>query len=123
MIYAITSLVTGFVPLVTDNDVVANGWNSVQIVAVMVGTVIPILTALVTRSTASSSVKALVSLGLSAVASFGTEFINNHDHFYWQGALLTTVVVFITSVGTYMGLWKPTNIAGSKSKAAKALTG
>jgi hypothetical protein len=109
--------------LVTDNDVVANAWSAVQIVSVLVGTLIPILTALVTRSTASSGVKAVVSLGLSAVTGFGTEFINAGDAFYWQGALLTTIVTFVTSVATYYGLWKPTNVAGSNSAAARAFTG
>ena len=109
--------------LVTDNDVVANTWSAVQIVSVLVGTLIPILTALVTRSTASPGTKAVVNLGLSAIAGFGAEFIKAAgagESFYWQGALLTTVVTFVTSVATYYGFLKPTKLAGPDSAAGRA---
>lgn len=109
------------IALIADNDVVANGFNAVQIVSVLVGTFIPILTALVTKSTAKPGVKAVTTLALSAIAAFGTEFINHEgDAFYWQGALLTTVVTFVVAVATYYGLWRPTNVAGSNSAAGRA---
>lgn len=106
-----------------DNDIIANGFNTVQIVSLFVGTVIPILTALITKSTAPSGVKAVTALALSAVAAFGTEFINHTDNFYWQGALLTTLLTFMVSVATYYGLWRPTNVAGASSPTARAITG
>lgn len=111
------------VPAVADNDIVANAWSTVQIVSVLVGTLIPILTALVTRWNASPGVKAVTNLVLSAIAGFGAEFIkadNAGQEFYWQGALLTTIVTFVVSVATYYGLWKPTNVAGADSSAARA---
>lgn len=114
------------ISLVADNDVVANAWDAVQIVSVLVATIIPILTALVTKSTAAPGVKSVVTLGLSAIAGFGSEFIKASEAgatFYWQGALLTTIVTFVVAVATYYGLWKPTNVAGSNSAAAHAFTG
>jgi hypothetical protein len=63
-----------------------------------------------------------VNLALSAVTAFLTEYVNSAN-FVWQQALLTTVVTFVVSVATYYGLWKPTNVAGSTSPTARAITG
>jgi hypothetical protein len=103
-------------------DPVASSISTVQVVSILIGTLIPILVALVTRSTAPAGVKAVVNLALSAVTAFLTEYINS-TNFVWQQALLTTVMTFVVSVATYYGLWKPTNVAGSGSAAARAVTG
>jgi len=103
-------------------DPVASSISTVQVVSILIGTFIPILVALVTKSTATPRVKALVNLALSAASGFGAEFINSAN-FVWQQALLTTVVTFAVSVATYYGLWKPTNVAGSGSAAGRAITG
>jgi len=103
-------------------DPVASSISSVQVVSILIGTLIPILVALVTRSTAPPGVKAVVNLALSAVTGFGAEYVNDVN-FVWQQALLTTVVTFVVSVATYYGLWKPTNVASSSSPAARAITG
>ena len=103
-------------------DPVASSISTVQVVSILIGTVIPILVALVTRSTARPGVKAVVNLALSALSGFGTEYINS-TNFVWQQALLTTVVTFVVSVATYYGLWKPTNVAGRNSPTARAITG
>lgn len=117
--YAITTLA----PHTKDvGDPVAASISTVQVVSILIGTVIPILVALVTRSTARPGLKAVVNLALSALSGFGTEYINSAN-FVWQQALLTTVVTFVVSVATYYGLWKPTNVAGSSSSAARAITG
>lgn len=118
-VHAITALVA---PSEDAGDPVAASISTVQVVSLLVGTLIPILVALVTKSTAQPGVKAVVNLALSAVSGFGAEYINS-AHFVWQQALLTTVVTFVVSVATYYGLWKPTNVAGSSSPTARALTG
>lgn len=119
----VTHVITTLAPQVEDiEDPVASSISTVQVVSILIGTVIPIVVALVTRSTARPGLKAVVNLGLSALSGFGTEYINSAN-FAWQQALLTTVVTFVVSVATYYGLWKPTNVAGSASPAAHAITG
>lgn len=108
--------------LAADADPVASSIGTVQVVSILIGTLIPILVALVTKSTAPPGVKAIVNLALSAVSGFGTEFVNDAN-FVWQQALLTTVVTFVVSVASYYGLWKPTNVAGASSPIGRAITG
>lgn len=115
--------ITSFAALPLDvGDPVASSISSVQVVSLLIGTLIPIVVALVTKSTASPGTKAVVNLALSAVSAFGAEYVNSVN-FVWQQALLTTVTTFAVSVATYYGLWKPTRVAGAGSRASKAITG
>lgn len=108
-VYTITSLVQGL-----DNtvDPTANSDLSlVQVSSLLVGTLLPILVALVSTRVTSRAAKSWMLAGLSAVSGFLTEFINSGDNFVWQQALLTTVVTFVVAVATYYGLWNPTGIS------------
>lgn len=96
-------------------DPVATSLSAVQVVSVLLGTVYPILVALVTKVSTSSAVKAWLLAALSALSGFGFEFVND-SNFRWDQALLTTVVTFVTAVSTYYGLWKPTQVT---AKAAQ----
>lgn len=91
--------------------------DTVQVASLLVGVFIPILVALVTKRTTSSTVKSLLLLGLSAVSGFLTEYINSAN-FRWQQALMTTIVTFVIGVATHYGLWTPT---GVRDKAQASL--
>lgn len=103
-------------------DPVASSISTVQVASLLIGVFIPILVALVTKSTAPAGVKAVVHLALAAVTAFLTEYVNDPD-FVWQQALLSTVMTFVVGVALYAGLWRPTNLAGSASPTARAITG
>lgn len=97
------------------DDPVANSLTTVQVVSVLLGTVYPILVALVTKKSTNSAVKAWLLAALSAVSGFGFEYINS-TNFQYEQALLTTVVTFVTAVSTYYGLWKPTEVADAAAR-------
>jgi hypothetical protein len=120
-VYLITSLASGFVSGL-DNDIDPTAHTSlsvVQVASVLLGTVLPILVALV-RTRLSRAARAWSLAALSAISGFLTEFINNGDNFVWQQALLTTVVTFAVAVATYYGLWEPT---GTTDRVAAATSG
>lgn len=115
-VYVITGLVQGL-----DNSIDPTAHTNlsvVQVASVLLGTVLPILVALV-RNRLSTAARAWALAALSALSGFLTEFINNGSDFVWQQALLTTVVTFAVAVATYYGLWAPT---GTTDRVA-AITG
>lgn len=91
------------------DDPVANSISTVQVVSILVGTVLPILVGLVTKTVTSPTIKAVLLLALSGLSGFGSEYIND-PNFVWQQALLTTVVTFVVGVATHFGLWQPTGV-------------
>lgn len=113
-VYAVTTLVAGFVPFELDNSVDPSATNVslVQVASLLVGTILPIVVALVTKRSWSPQTKALVLAALSALSGFLTEFINS-TNFVWQQALLTSIMTFVVAVATYFGLWSRPNGDGN----------
>lgn len=73
------------------------------IVAVIGGTLVPILTALVTKLQAASGVKAIVALLLSVIVGVaGT--VTTSDTFEWKVAFLAAGSAFAMNVVTYLGV-------------------
>lgn len=111
--YVITSLVAGFVPYLDNSiDPAATNLSLVQVASLLLGTILPIAVALVTKKSWSGQTKAFILAALSALSGFLTEYINS-DNFVWQQALLTTVMTFIVAVATYFGLWSRPNGEGN----------
>lgn len=86
----------------------------VTLLTLVVGTVLPVLVALVTTRVTSSGKKAVLLAVLSAVAGLLSELLNAlqagvpYDVF---AGLVTAVTVFIIAVALHFGLWKPTGVA------------
>lgn len=75
---------------------------------------LPILVALVTATQASSAVKALVNLGLSALSTALITIVaalTSGTTIDWFTIIFTFVTGFIVSAGSYTHLWKPTGVA------------
>jgi len=89
----------------------------VQTLNVVVSVFLPILVALVTKTTTSAAVKAWLLALLNVLAAFITTYINDPDTFDLYGAVLTAVVSFATSVAVYYGLWRPTGVAPAANRA------
>jgi hypothetical protein len=93
-----------------------------QLLSVLIGTVLPIIVAIVTNRVAAGSVKALVLLALAAVTSFLTEWlaaVNAGDPFDFSQAAFGVLVTFLVAVATHFGLWKPIHVTGSDGAASK----
>jgi len=102
-----------------DNDIdptAHTGFDKVQVSAILIGVVLPLLVGLVTRRYTSPAVKSLLLLAASAVTAFITEWANSAN-FVWQQALLTLILTFGTGVVSYYGLWVPTRVAGKAQDA------
>lgn len=87
-----------------------------QLVTLIVGVLLPVLVALVTKEITSPKVRALLLLVLSAITAVLNSWLVAPNGFDWAQALWGAVTTFIIGVATLYGLWKPTGV----SDAAKA---
>lgn len=81
------------------------------------GTVVPILTGLVTSRVAHPGLKAAVLALLSALGGIGNELVSvggNVVLYDWSASVANAVTVFLVGVGLHYGLLKPTGITGSE---------
>ena len=89
-------------------------FDPAQVISLLVGVVLPLITGLVTKTTTSPGFKAVLLLALSAlttgVASYG-DALANHTQFDLGAALLTFLATFLFGVGTHFGLWAPTGVS------------
>lgn len=87
--------------------------DPINVVRVL-GLLIPIVTALVTKSSATSGQKAVVTLVLSALTSTVVYLVANDGSGYdWAGFVNAFINTFVPAIVAYYGLLKPTNITGS----------
>jgi hypothetical protein len=70
--------------------------------------VLPILVALVLKTGATGSTRAVTLLALTAVSQVAYGL---YDGLPWPALLVNTAVGFAISVATHYGLWKPTGAA------------
>lgn len=101
--------------------------TGMQLVNLIVGVLLPILVALVTKYEHSAKIKALLLLVLSAVAGVLNSWLRHTGTFDWTQAIWDAMTVFIIGVATLFGLWQPTGVndvakAFPKGKATKTPT-
>lgn len=92
------------------------------VLAFLAGTVIPLLTALLTKLEASSGVKAVSNLVLSMAAGGVAYLVTNDGSGDLLELISAAVAVYLTSGVTYQNLWKPTG-ATLKLASSTANTG
>lgn len=81
--------------------------------SLLVGTVLPGLTALVTREHASVRLKALLTAVMAAVTGGLSGFLTAPPHGWpqWEQVISSIAVAWITAVFTYLGAYKPTGLS------------
>lgn len=77
----------------------------------LAGTVIPLLTALVTTRVASPGLKAVVTLLLSAVAGGVAVAIEANGTIELETWIVSIGCTWLLAIASYYGLWKPTTVA------------
>lgn len=91
--------------------------NTVQVVSLLVGTVLPVLVGLVTYKDlriGRFDPRPVLLLLLSAASAVLTEFLNVNDRgedFNWGAACVTALATFVTAVAVHYGFWKPMGVA------------
>lgn len=81
------------------------------ILAFVGATVIPMLTALITKAQASARFKALTTLALAIVGSIVESAIAHGGAIDVETTAVTFVMTYISAIGLYYGLLKPTGAA------------
>lgn len=89
----------------------------------LVATVLPVITALITKQVAPSHLKSVVLLLLSVVSGWLTSLYATGGSFVLKEALLSVIVTFVTAVATHYGLLKPTSVTGRDGAVQRALPG
>lgn len=104
--------------------------STAQILAILVGTLVPLLNGLVTRYSASRA-RAYLQLVLGAAAGFGSEWLHaltTGTAYDVGSAALAAVLALVTSVAVQAGVWAPLGVseavkrAGVGSKDVRAAT-
>ena len=92
------------------------------IIGLVIGIVLPGITTLVTRETASPRLKAFVAAAMSALAAAATTALTTppHDVTGWEELIVVTLVSWVTAGGAYFLGWKPT---GATKALARATAG
>lgn len=86
----------------------------------VVATLIPVLTALVTKAHASPGVKAVVTALLSAVAGAASVAIAGEGAIDVGHVAISIGVAWITAVSTHFGLLKPVGVTGAEGAVAQS---
>ncbi len=99
----------------------------VATVGVVLGTVIPILVALVTKRVASPGTKAVVNLLLSAIAGALSVLVAEAQgtvvELEASAFVASVALTWVTSVATHYGLLKPTGITGAGGAVQRVVPG
>lgn len=88
------------------------------ILAIVTGTVTPILTGLVTKLGASSPVKALTGFVLMALGTVINLIVTNNGTFVIRDAIVLFATTFVVHAAMYLNLWKP--VGGGAPPGAKS---
>lgn len=89
----------------------------VTVLAFLSGSVVPLLTGLVTKIQASSRLKALVNLGLSVVSGCVAYLVTVDGSTTVLGLASAAISTYLASGLTYNNLWKPTGVAPAVQQA------
>lgn len=80
---------------------------SAWIVALLAGTITPVLTGIVTKLEAHPGTKALIAVMITAVISVINAITLANGQFIFQDIVILFVTTFVWHVATYFGIWKP----------------
>lgn len=80
------------------------------VVAILVGTVTPLITGLLTKLSAASGVKVLVNVVLVALGTVLNLIITNNGTFVVRDVIVLFACTFVANVASYAGVWAPVGL-------------
>jgi len=83
------------------------------LLALIIGTIIPAITAVATKLTSNIKTKALVAAGLSVITGIVSTVLTTPPKgaAQWESLLGYMLVAWIASTGAYVAAWKPSKAA------------
>lgn len=85
---------------------------SAWVVALLGGTISPVLTGLVTKLGASSGTKALMALIITALIAVVDAVVNANGAFNPSALVTLFVVTFVAHASSYWNFWRPVGVPG-----------
>lgn len=86
-------------------------YTDLTLYTLLAGVIVPLLVGLVTKLNASSVVKAILNLGLTAAATLLA--VANETDFEWKVFVTNWAVTWVVSVATYYGFYKPSGVSAA----------
>lgn len=83
--------------------------NTVQVLSLFIGTLLPLLVGLVTKQSTHPAIKSVLLLALSTLAGFLTEWqhaATANVGYNWKAGALTAVITFVIAATLHSSLWK-----------------
>jgi hypothetical protein len=86
-----------------NNDLII---NTSLILSILLGTIIPIVTGIITKAKLNESIRGLVTLTISAITGFLTtwSFAPDSDHFNYQSVILASTLAWVTAIASHYGV-------------------
>lgn len=81
---------------------------SASLLTVILGALIPFVTGLITKLSASSAVKSVCTAILATATGIFTAAQQNGGNIELESALANIIVAFVTAISLYYGLYRPT---------------
>lgn len=107
-VHSVTTLVTGFVPYVTEDGVPQKDFDAYGIVNLVLLFGLPLLVALVTAAHTSSQIKAVLLLGLSGVSSVLNQWLLAPGGFDWSQTIYAALVIFLGGSLAHLSIYRHT---------------
>lgn len=84
------------------------------LVAVILGSLVPVLNGILTKLSTSSKVKVVFNMVLSAIVGLVTvSIVDGGGAVFSQSAVISAILAFWASITSYAGLWRPLEITSS----------
>lgn len=92
--------------------------DTITLVDLAVGAVLPLIVGLVTKEVTNSGVKAVLLAALAALAGVGQAYVDDNG-ILTDATLTDAVTYFVIAVTSYFGVLKPTGVSGAVQSATK----
>lgn len=85
-------------------------YSNLTLYTLLAGVIVPLLVGLLTKLNASSALKSILNLGLTAAGSLLA--VANEATFQWKLFVTNWAIAWVVAVATYYGFYKPSGVSG-----------
>jgi uncharacterized membrane protein YfcA len=83
--------------------------NNLEMWSLIVGFLLPIVIAFIQQEKWSEVIRSVTMFIVCVIAATGTVYFSGH--FNLQDLVTSALLIIVTAIGTYKGIWQPTGIA------------